>query len=832
MRWFALLLGLLLGMPAAQAMMPPALIVNASGCHNPDGTPIAAINAAIGANAAATITLTKNIDAACENRLGIFQRNLITNPFNGGQLVCNGFGIYHINIVNDEFVFINPPLGLGVFASTTSVTGTDCTFEGKSSQTSTTLDGTNQTYRDGAISAYSTNDTWTNTHIKWRITTNGYFNYNAAFPNVTGSTFHDFFCELFITASVTANNTINGCFAQVFSGTFTGVQQWRNGGILQSTGFSPGLTQNCTLLPIGGCPTTAGYDGYVGVLGFSSLADYASATGLDVDQSVNVTNSLNNGLGNTGACVGIMFNALLHDIKCKALVNGANNVAPAVGSVRLSPPSVMGPTGSSEAYNIDCGGVVSGTTNTIGRCIGTNVGYLHDFFSDALVLSPNAVNVGLVGRNFAQGVVLRGYGWFLLSANSAAGGGVGRDDPASGGVSQMYTMGRVAAASTFGAFFGVCNNLAAASSLYFNSTWSNIQKACGSADASAEVTGLTDTQLRSALPAGFDPTKWIQHPICGYPILNFQLANPPQCPSAPNAPIIIPLRPGSGTVTLPSNFNSFDNQEVVVSEDGLSGFGTASLAGSAGGSAAVAANFNRPFAGGATISYYIPAGGTGTGAWIYDPTWLFADWGKSASGNIQGTGGTVLGSIGDLKIGGTSGGKGGNCSGGGGAAPGGADGTGGAAGGGGINCTPSASGGSGAAADSSTTGNGVAGIVAGGNLGGQGSVGTPGTSATATTSATQGTGNSGSGAGWCINTGLCKPAAKGIVFDISGGTIIPPIGYGTGSGGGGGARTGLTLGGPGADAPGFGASAGAGGFPLGVPGAPGGGGGWIITWPL
>jgi hypothetical protein len=41
------------------------------------------------------------------------------------------------------------------------------------------------------------------------------------------------------------------------------------------------------------------------------------------------------------------------------------------------------------------------------------------------------------------------------------------------------------------------------------------------------VTGLTDTQLKSALPAGFDPKIWGQNAGIngGYPYL---LANPPQ----------------------------------------------------------------------------------------------------------------------------------------------------------------------------------------------------------------------------------------------------------------------------------------------------------------
>jgi len=58
-------------------------------------------------------------------------------------------------------------------------------------------------------------------------------------------------------------------------------------------------------------------------------------------------------------------------------------------------------------------------------------------------------------------------------------------------------------------------------------TSQGVGKGCGSRSCQANVTGLTDDQLKSALPDGFNPAIWGQSPDInnGYPYL---LANPPQ----------------------------------------------------------------------------------------------------------------------------------------------------------------------------------------------------------------------------------------------------------------------------------------------------------------
>jgi hypothetical protein len=58
------------------------------------------------------------------------------------------------------------------------------------------------------------------------------------------------------------------------------------------------------------------------------------------------------------------------------------------------------------------------------------------------------------------------------------------------------------------------------------SGFSDPSQGCGSLRDCPGVTGLTDAQLKSALPAGFDPNVWGQNASLnnGYPYL---LANPP-----------------------------------------------------------------------------------------------------------------------------------------------------------------------------------------------------------------------------------------------------------------------------------------------------------------
>jgi hypothetical protein len=61
---------------------------------------------------------------------------------------------------------------------------------------------------------------------------------------------------------------------------------------------------------------------------------------------------------------------------------------------------------------------------------------------------------------------------------------------------------------------------------YWDIDTSSESQGCGQGDCS-NITGLSDAQLKSGLPAGFDPKIWAQDPEInrGYPYLR---NNPPQ----------------------------------------------------------------------------------------------------------------------------------------------------------------------------------------------------------------------------------------------------------------------------------------------------------------
>jgi hypothetical protein len=90
-----------------------------------------------------------------------------------------------------------------------------------------------------------------------------------------------------------------------------------------------------------------------------------------------------------------------------------------------------------------------------------------------------------------------------------------------------YSLGQASAGvnSYIGGFVGISygnNNFAAD---YWDVDTSQSSNGCGEGDCT-NVTGLTDVQLKSELPAGFDPNVWGQKKSInnGYPYL---LANPP-----------------------------------------------------------------------------------------------------------------------------------------------------------------------------------------------------------------------------------------------------------------------------------------------------------------
>jgi hypothetical protein len=110
-------------------------------------------------------------------------------------------------------------------------------------------------------------------------------------------------------------------------------------------------------------------------------------------------------------------------------------------------------------------------------------------------------------------------------ANSQVGGLIGY---AAYGVTLQtsFSTGKVSGGFAFVGGSVGSNKGADANFIYWDMDTSGSAQGCGEGDCGG-VAGLTDTQLKSALPDGFDPNIWGQSPSInnGYPYL---LANPPQ----------------------------------------------------------------------------------------------------------------------------------------------------------------------------------------------------------------------------------------------------------------------------------------------------------------
>ncbi len=131
---------------------------------------------------------------------------------------------------------------------------------------------------------------------------------------------------------------------------------------------------------------------------------------------------------------------------------------------------------------------------------------------------------GLVGDN--QGQIQESFATGRITGNSLGGGLVGNNN---GAISQSYATGPVSA-SPEGGLIGEDVANGAIQTAYWDldtSGISNPHQGAGQPLDDPGITGLTDTQLKSALPAGFDPNVWGQNASInnGWPYL---LANPPQ----------------------------------------------------------------------------------------------------------------------------------------------------------------------------------------------------------------------------------------------------------------------------------------------------------------
>jgi hypothetical protein len=168
-------------------------------------------------------------------------------------------------------------------------------------------------------------------------------------------------------------------------------------------------------------------------------------------------------------------------------------------------------------------GPVSTKGGDPGGLVGENGGIIDQSYATGSVTGLNYAG-GLLGRNLRT--VSNSYATGSVSGR-AVGGFCGVDFRGAG-ITTSYSIGLVSQNGNpprVGGFLGRDGHHSGLQTDYWNIDTSGQQQPCGS--KCSGVTGVTDAELKSGLPAGFDPNIWGQSPNInnGYPYL---LANPPQ----------------------------------------------------------------------------------------------------------------------------------------------------------------------------------------------------------------------------------------------------------------------------------------------------------------
>ena len=168
-------------------------------------------------------------------------------------------------------------------------------------------------------------------------------------------------------------------------------------------------------------------------------------------------------------------------------------------------------------------GAVSGGSFYPGGLVGLNRGAISASYATGAVTYGNGGlgSGGLVGEN--DGAIANSYASGAIQLGELGGGLIGINGGS--GVTSSYSTGFVG----HGGGFVLRDDNQTISSSYWDLDTSGVSdpgQGAGNIANDPGITGLTDAQLKSALPSGFDPAIWAQNPSInnGYPYL---LANPP-----------------------------------------------------------------------------------------------------------------------------------------------------------------------------------------------------------------------------------------------------------------------------------------------------------------
>jgi len=254
--------------------------------------------------------------------------------------------------------------------------------------------------------------------------------------------------------------------------------------------------------------------------------------------------------GFAGALAGYNESGTIIHASASGTVKSKGKYSSAGGLVGLNKGDIVDSSAAVTVYAAHAGGLVGTNYGEIDFCRAAgNVSSLHDagglvgntlgtgriFQSYAAGTSTateeSARAGGLVGYN-DQGSIIQSYATGSVNGSIAgpeAGGLVGFNKAR---IEQTYSTGSVSVVyPPGGGVVGVDRNSLGISDAYWDFDTSGItdpfQGAGSPYGDPAGITGLTDAQLKSALPAGFDPNVWGQSASInnGWPYL---LANPPQ----------------------------------------------------------------------------------------------------------------------------------------------------------------------------------------------------------------------------------------------------------------------------------------------------------------
>lgn len=172
----------------------------------------------------------------------------------------------------------------------------------------------------------------------------------------------------------------------------------------------------------------------------------------------------------------------------------------------------------------------------VGGLVAVNYGAItRSFATGAAIGMPGnqATAGGLVGNDLGGGSIAQSYatGAVQIGQKAAAGGLIGKVG-AKAAVTQVYSIGTVETdqLAIVGGLMGWDKSEGArVASAYWDLDTSGVtdpSQGAGYPQNDPGITGLTNSQLKSRMPDGFDPKVWAQHPRIngGYPYLR---ANPP-----------------------------------------------------------------------------------------------------------------------------------------------------------------------------------------------------------------------------------------------------------------------------------------------------------------